>query len=356
MAQSRVNRSLQIDDTFTYYLPQWYGEHEFRVGFQYSKREEEFSNFGTLNGQFEFDVDAQFDPNNIDTYPISFVFRALGAASAPIPENETLGIFLQDDWRVNDRLTLNLGVRYDKEDITDDNDNIAPRVGFTWQPFGDERTVVRGGLGRYYDRFQLGFWGNFFLDSVSISQGFIVSLPDAGEDQQFFFDTAQANGLTTLSQLRDFLISNFDNSDVDDRINPSPTVDNPNRKQAYADTFSLGFEREVWSGIAVGMDYIHTKNRDTLLLVNLNPFSSALGGRPNLSILNGQPVQLSNVSSYVNEGESDYDALQLSLRKRFNDRLGGRISYTISDSEGNYGNAGGWHRQCLFSDPHRVRL
>ncbi len=80
------------------------------------------------------------------------------------------GIFLQDDWKITPRLALNLGVRYDYESIPDaypnlivsnfapsankisDKNNVAPRLGFAWDPFGLGKTTVRGGFGMYYGR------------------------------------------------------------------------------------------------------------------------------------------------------------------------------------------------------------
>jgi outer membrane receptor protein involved in Fe transport len=80
------------------------------------------------------------------------------------------GFFVQDDWKVMPRLTLNLGVRYDYESFPSaitsvvnsalpqtanrpsDKNNISPRLGFAWDPYGAGTTVVRGGFGFYYGR------------------------------------------------------------------------------------------------------------------------------------------------------------------------------------------------------------
>jgi hypothetical protein len=60
----------------------------------------------------------------------------------------------QDKWKVSSRLTLEYGLRYDRDTISDEN-NFAPRFAFAFLPTNDGRTVVRGGVGLFYDKVTL---------------------------------------------------------------------------------------------------------------------------------------------------------------------------------------------------------
>jgi outer membrane receptor protein involved in Fe transport len=347
VAQSRVNQSYQIDDTFSFFVPEWAGGHNMKFGINYSYRTETFSNFGTANGQFTFDTDRPFDPNDIATYPEFFNLRVGGPSgdpADPIPSNDVYGLFYQDDWTISNRLTLNLGLRWDKEEITDDNNNFAPRIGLVYDLSGEGRTAFRAGYGRFYERYQLGDtvgWSGFFQDAVLLNGGFFTRYPDSGSDKQLFFDLAQQNGITDLQALRDALVSILDQGNAGGLLfNSQPTVDNPNRIAPHVDTLSAGIQHELTDNVSVGADYIHTKNSDIRVAVDLNPFSAAAGGRPNISILNGERLtNMGQILSSMNAGEATYDALQLSLQRRFRDsalgRYSARLSYTFAKQSGN---------------------
>ncbi|HEU4767290.1 MAG TPA: hypothetical protein VFS77_07935, partial [Pyrinomonadaceae bacterium] len=62
--------------------------------------------------------------------------------------------FFEDKWTINDRLTVEYGVRLDRDTIAREN-NLAPRLAFAFTPIRDGRTVVRGGIGLFYDRINL---------------------------------------------------------------------------------------------------------------------------------------------------------------------------------------------------------
>jgi hypothetical protein len=106
-------------------------------------------------------------------YPCySFYAAGFGPAIFDLATTD-YGFFAQDDWKLTPTLTLNLGVRYDYEAIPmpysnltviadgsiaqtslhpSDKNNISPRIGFAWDPFGDGKTAIRGGFGMYFGR------------------------------------------------------------------------------------------------------------------------------------------------------------------------------------------------------------
>lgn len=77
----------------------------------------------------------------------------IGTGAITRDKTQAIG-FIQDKWEVNNRLTLEYGVRYDRDDVAHEN-NFAPRIAFSFLPINDGRTVIRGGIGYFYDQIGL---------------------------------------------------------------------------------------------------------------------------------------------------------------------------------------------------------
>ena len=74
--------------------------------------------------------------------------------------------FVQDDWRVNQKLTMSYGLRHEFQAQLSDKINFAPRFGIAWSPFKNRRTVIRGGIGIFYDRLTARIYGKAKMMAV----------------------------------------------------------------------------------------------------------------------------------------------------------------------------------------------
>jgi hypothetical protein len=115
--------------------------------------------------------------------------------------------------------------------------------------------------------------------------------------------------------------------------------DVPGRQQPYAQQGTIGYARELTSTVAVNVDYVHSANRDMFLARNLNPMSrinttrSGAITRSDAFGLLGETYS-ERVWVMENTGYNDYNALNLSLEKRYANNWSGRISYSLSKSTG----------------------
>ena len=117
VAQARINDGYQIEDTFTWFVPNKRGDHDVKFGAQYQYVTADNQAQDNLNGTFTFGTsNAPFDPNNPRTYPDRLTIRvpALGFVAQ---KAHYVSFFGQDKWKMTDRLTATLGLRYDVEII-----------------------------------------------------------------------------------------------------------------------------------------------------------------------------------------------------------------------------------------------
>jgi hypothetical protein len=271
---------------------------------------------------------------------------------------------VQDKWRVGDKTTLNLGVRYDYEalplhtaddpmvgdDHPVDGNNLAPRLGVTYN-LGNN-AVVRAGVGRFYDKTHFEVIGGLYT-GTPFTSSFTVNFPTAAADNgprngQLPTDPFLVNGPTLNRTLLNQL---YPGGQL--LRNTGATWDNPDRRVPYTDEVSVGIERALGAQVSTSMDYVRSRGRDLLMQYNLNPqvrsnpvvAQSTLTRAP-LPELNAAVATLNqkypgfapfttNVIQYVNAGELNYDALMMQLKKRFSNNYSLQVSYTLAKSRGN---------------------
>jgi hypothetical protein len=358
VAQGRVNNSYRLADTINWVR----NNHAFKFGFEYNYVTAKNLDEGTLNGQFSFPTNAAFNAADPRTYPERFAIRVPGALKFTMINHNT-SVFAQDDWKVSKTLTLNLGVRYEDETISRDNNNLSPRVGFAWDMGGAGKTVLRGGYGLFYQNtpFELI---TAFRTAGPFSSSFVRNFPlntaDPGPRAgRLPTDPTLVKGPVVDRALVQQLVGSGTTIG-----NPNPVIDNFNRRMPSTRSFSIGLQRELMANLTLTADYIHQDGVDQLITISLNAptrattdSASALTRR--YSTL-GQVIQnaivpvdtalfantafaaasAANVTTRTNHGNTKYDALQLSLDRRFHQGLHFRAAYTLSNGRGNTSAAG----------------
>jgi outer membrane receptor protein involved in Fe transport len=252
--------------------------------------------------------------------------------------SNNLGVFIQDAWTLNDRLTLNLGLRTDREIIPSyrpENpgltfgfaDKFAPRVGFAYDVTGDAKSKLYGSWGVFYDIQKLemprGAWGaarwidyHYTLDTFNWP-----SISCEGP---------QGSGCagTFIEQADRRLVSNSVEN---------PRID-PNLKPVRAQEFTLGFDHELTSTMSVGVRYAH-KWLDRLI-EDVGVQVAGIGevfmiANPGYGIAEYTLAASCASCPAQPKAQRDYDGLEFRLRKRFNGRWSLNTSYLYSRIYGN---------------------
>jgi outer membrane receptor protein involved in Fe transport len=370
-AQSRINDAIQFDDTMAWFLPGKRGDHDIKVGAQYEYVGAANNNQGNMNGTFGFArSDGPFDRNNPFTYPDTLTIR-VGGEQNFYEKAHYVSAFAQDKWRLNNRLTLSLGLRYDLEVIpvpeTDDpitgdgnypvdKNNVQPRIGFSYD-LGGGRRVVRGGYGRFYEKTHFELIGGLFT-GTPFTTSFTRTFPLTGADPnprqgQLPVEPLLRNG-PVLD--RDSINAMFPPGSL--LRNTGASWDNPDRKIPRTDQVTIGFQQQLAPALSVSADYVHAFSREMLMSRQINPTmrattavtspnirqSSAMLDQATAALRQKYGASFAAFSGSVtipeNIGETDYDALMLQLDKRFSSNYSARVSYTLAYSRGNTSGSG----------------
>jgi hypothetical protein len=343
-------------DDFTYSYDAR-GRHDLKIGGEFLHRHQIQDNcrqcMGTIDargGPTPANLEALFpDPFNVDTWNLAAISSITRSYSIGVGDfnvhlySKKFASWVQDDWQMNDRLTLNLGLRYDLEmgvfanNVTvlpfqqagrpNDTKNIQPRLGFAYKL--NDRTVVRGGSGLYYG------------DAIGADQSFatgnaqlvVINYPNDGRPD-FAANPTNGQPLPTYEQaIQRFCYAN--NSapgclirDLQEFVGLPQYVHLPRTFQT-----SIGVQRQFGETIAVEADYVYSKGtheKDVVDNINLN-FNQATGANlPFANRANRPYPDWGIVSMNAHLGRSAYHALQTGMQKRFSKHWQASATYTLS--------------------------
>jgi hypothetical protein len=275
--------------------------------------------------------------------PINF-----GISSYELPQ-WLLTAFVQDGIHVSRDLTIDLGLRYDRQTLTDATKNFAPRIGFGWHPGGDSRTSIRGGYGMYYTQIRTNAVAGYLvngLDGLTTytanpgQTGFPTCLtcaPVNVDPTAIPANQLPARDITIRAGLRSFYETQFARYGLNFNLLP----DYPDKLvNPRSQVITIGAEREVIKGLFVGGDYVHQHLSGMDRTVDLNAPSTVarttIGSvRSVAAANNSRPILPVNggvrqVNVIMNLGVADYDGLQTLVSYRGSQRMYAEVSYTLS--------------------------
>ena len=342
--QDKSQERLSFRDDFTFSPLDWAGTHVIKLGALVDNTSYDLTNFLDGNPVFNYRAAENWER------PFQVVF-GFGDPTVTA-DNTAYGLYVQDEWAPTDRLLVNLGVRWDYESdmfptdwVTpanivqdfadwvdpdvyftdgDDRDAIddmfAPRLGLTYDLFADNRTVVFGGYGRYWDRMLRGpteaekfrqTWNRgellFSDDGEPLPDGRqTIAWSDDFLNKDRFFELLAGGQLPFRPEV--FLIEN-------------------DTEAPYEDKWTLGV-RQRFGDLVGSLSYGSTRS--------YNGFSYVWGHRnPNGTCCRWGEVQGMGYQALIvsqDDKKTWYDAIYLTLDKPFtaDSRWGGGLAYTGS--------------------------
>ena len=328
-------KRVQVADTATLL----FGPHTLKAGFDYNQDDIYNLFIGNFSGSYTFASIGSFQRGTPSGAGERYVQAFAGPGTTggvTHPDLTEYAGFVQDEWQVRPNLTLNLGARYDYQDVrqpdvlnpdaqllaaglrTDtipiDDDNYAGRIGFAWTPMKDNRTVVRGGYGLFYGRTT----GIMFGTAHSNNGINVQTITFTGNQVPTYPNTFAS--IPTGAAVPRPTIFVFD-----------PDFENPRVQQG-----SLGVERALTNDLGISVGYLYVKGDDLPRSADINisnpttvDVSVQGGGVVPVRRYTGRPfTNFARIIQFQSSAESEYHGASLELVKRFSNNWTARLGYS----------------------------
>jgi hypothetical protein len=303
------------------------GSHSWKMGVASVRAPDQQDLTGNPLGTWTFSTDQLFNPDAPQTIanlqkPTQFT-ASLPAVAQHLATN-LFQTYVQDAWRPSSNLTVNLGVRYDLEYGSFNQDmnlalyptqlpfihpatrgshnNVQPRAGFAWSLNQSGSSLLRGA------------WG--FYNAVLYNGSFGTELSNLLQSNIIIRNPSYPNPYGGLSPLQ-----------FASTAPPNITIFNDNIRNPFASTETIGFSQQLSKNLAVHVDGVYEHATDGSLTVNINTPDPVTGLRPLPAW--GQINQISPL------GDEKYKALFVRLDRAYSNRVQYLVSYTLASCQDN---------------------
>lgn len=271
-----------------------------------------------------------------------------------------LAAFIEDSYKISPRLTLNVGLRWDFDNLSKaggnayDWNNFAPRLSFNWLLTDDGLTALRGGYGIFYERIlyaihsdalQFSSRSPAFLQQLRILQARGI-IPASADLNALTFD----GNVTATFIGRDAppFLQGRPAADLRANLDALPArelrIQNPNGLQnPFSHQLSLGVQRQLTDDLALSLDGVLLFGHNLVRLRDLNaptpyastPFAATASPRPLADADASRPAGVAvggarQITVSETEGRSEYYGITLNLKKAFSQNYAFNLAYTLS--------------------------
>ena len=338
--KKNINNRANFNFDFNYYFS-LAGEHSVKAGVQFVRIEVDVDNtyaypYVLLGWDYSLKWQGQEYKGKYGVYGVRGGGEAGPYGTFANPHSIRWAVYLQDSWTIGNKLTLNYGVRAEKEDIPSFSDlpeyqnppvqfgfkdKIAPRIGFVYDIYGDSSFKIYGSYGLFYDVMKLdmaeGSYGGFKWKTA------YYTLDDYRWDQIGVNGNFPGTYIGTI----DWRIPSFDNTD-------------PDLKPMSQREITLGFEKKIIENLALKVRFVQKHLRyaieDVGVMTELGEMYFTTNPGYGWSRRVSEGGRFSDKYPGTPKAKREYYALNISLEKRFSNNWWGGVSYTWSRLEGNY--------------------